>query len=114
MFPEIRPLPVDSPTHVQSRERIQELTCPTAGNFTGPLLFRPQDAPLYENGWKGVVITAIAALVLVAAYRVVCIRENRRRDKMGIAEGHDNAFEDDLTDMKVREILLKALPSSLI
>jgi hypothetical protein len=35
-------------------------------------------------------------------YRVYCIWENKRRDKTGTAEAFDHAYEDDLTDRKVR------------
>ncbi|KIW14853.1 hypothetical protein PV08_07638 [Exophiala spinifera] len=71
------------------------------GNFAGPLLFRPQDAPQYEPGWQAVVITAFIALGLIVAYRFVCVLYNKKRNEAGIAEGVDHAFEDDLTDLKV-------------
>lgn len=71
------------------------------GNFVGPLLFKPVDAPRYVPGFVAVVITAIVAAGFVAAYRVVCILDNRKRDKSGIMEGFEHAYEDDLTDLKV-------------
>lgn len=70
------------------------------GNFVGPLLFKPQDAPAYGPGFVAVLATAIAAAALAIVYRYVCIWENRRRDKSGTMEGFDNAYDDDLTDMK--------------
>ncbi|OBT43615.1 hypothetical protein VE00_05249 [Pseudogymnoascus sp. WSF 3629] len=70
------------------------------GNFVGPLLFKPVDAPRYVPGFVAVVITAIVAAGFVAAYRVVCILDNRKRDKSGIMEGFEHAYEDDLTDLK--------------
>ncbi|KAK5101135.1 hypothetical protein LTS08_004741 [Lithohypha guttulata] len=69
------------------------------GNFVGPLLFKPADAPGYAPGWEATVITAVLAAVLALVYRFVCMWENKRRDKIG-AEGFDHAYEDDLTDMK--------------
>jgi hypothetical protein len=39
-------------------------------------------------------------------YRWLCVWLNRKRDKTGIMEGFDNAYEDDLTDMKVREFAI--------
>ncbi|KAL6229997.1 hypothetical protein BDW75DRAFT_234755 [Aspergillus navahoensis] len=36
--------------------------------------------------------------VLVFFYRVLCLRNNRRRDKTGVLEGFEHAYEDDLTD----------------
>lgn len=39
--------------------------------------------------------------VLVILYRYVCIWENKRRDRSGIAEGYGNAYQDDLTDKTV-------------
>jgi hypothetical protein len=70
------------------------------GNFVGPLLFKPADAPVYAPGFIVVLATSIAAAVLAIVYRYVCIWENRRRDKVGTMEGFDHAYEDDLTDMK--------------
>jgi hypothetical protein len=70
------------------------------GNFVGPLLFKPRDAPVYAPGFVVVLATAIAAAVLTVVYRYVCIWDNRRRDKAGTLEGFDHAYEDDLTDVK--------------
>jgi hypothetical protein len=70
------------------------------GNFVGPLLFKPADAPVYAPGFIAVLATSIAAAVLAVVYRYVCIWENHRRDKVGTMEGFDHAYEDDLTDMK--------------
>ncbi|KIW92743.1 uncharacterized protein Z519_06591 [Cladophialophora bantiana CBS 173.52] len=71
------------------------------GQFTGPLLFKDQDAPRYVPGFQAVVATAAAAAVLSLIYRFVCVWDNRRRDKAGIAEAFEHAYEDDLTDKKV-------------
>ncbi|KAF1358167.1 MFS general substrate transporter [Lizonia empirigonia] len=70
------------------------------GNFVSPLLFKPKDAPAYGLGFAAVLATSIAAAALAVVYRYVCIWENRRRDKSGTMEGYDNAYDDDLTDMK--------------
>ncbi|KAK1487338.1 allantoate permease [Colletotrichum cuscutae] len=72
------------------------------GNFVGPLVFRKEDAPNYAPGFIVVVITSLAAGVLGLVYRFVCIWYNNKRDRAGIMEGFDHAYEDDLTDMKVR------------
>lgn len=72
------------------------------GNFVGPLLFKTADAPRYPKGFIAVVITALAAGLLALVYRFVCMWDNRVRDKTGILEGYDHAYEDDLTDKKVR------------
>lgn len=71
------------------------------GNVIGPLLFRERDAPQYVLGWTVVVVTQAVAVILTLVYRLVCISENKRRDKTGVLEGYDHAFEDDLTDRKV-------------
>lgn len=71
------------------------------GNFVGPLLFKEKDAPKYEPGFRAVVGTAIAVMFLAVGYRLLCVWENARRDKTGIMEGFEHAYEDDLTDMKV-------------
>ncbi|KIW12833.1 hypothetical protein PV08_08020 [Exophiala spinifera] len=68
------------------------------GNFVGPLVYRPQDAPRYEHGFIIVVITAIIAGVLGLVYRFICVWENKRRDRSGTLEGFEHAYEDDLTD----------------
>lgn len=52
-------------------------------------------------GFIAVVITSIVAGVLMGVYRLVSALDNRRRDKSGIMEGFEHAYEDDLTDMKV-------------
>ncbi|KAF2013611.1 MFS transporter [Aaosphaeria arxii CBS 175.79] len=70
------------------------------GNFVGPLLFKPEDAPVYAPGFVAVLITAIVAAALSVVYRFFCVWENRRRDKSGTTEAFDNAYDDDLTDMK--------------
>jgi hypothetical protein len=79
------------------------------GNFTGPLLFKPGDAPTFEKGFQAVLITTILGLALAVAYRFVCVLDNKRRDRAGTAEAFDHAFDDDLTDMKVRTVLRSVL-----
>lgn len=71
-----------------------------AGNFVGPLIFKPADAPEYNSGFLIVTVTSIVAGLLAVVYRYVCIWENKKRDRAG-AEAFDHAYEDDLTDMKV-------------
>ncbi|KIW95440.1 uncharacterized protein Z519_04024 [Cladophialophora bantiana CBS 173.52] len=68
------------------------------GNIAGPLIFREKDAPRYATGFIIVLITAILTQVLTIIYRYLCILENKKRDKSGILEGFDHAYEDDLTD----------------
>ena len=70
------------------------------GNFVGPLLFKPKDAPVYAPGFIVVLITAIIAALLAIVYRYVCIWDNRQRDKTGTMEAFEHAYEDDLTDKK--------------
>ena len=68
------------------------------GNFVGPLLFKPQDAPVYAPGFIAVLITSIVAAALAIVYRYVCIWDNRKRDRSGTMEAFEHAYEDDLTD----------------
>ncbi|KAF2463898.1 MFS general substrate transporter [Lindgomyces ingoldianus] len=70
------------------------------GNFVGPLVFKPADAPRYIPGFIVVTVTAIVAGLLALVYRFLCVWENRRRDRAGIMEGFEHAYEDDLTDKK--------------
>ncbi|RFU34761.1 hypothetical protein B7463_g1530, partial [Scytalidium lignicola] len=70
------------------------------GNFVGPLCFKTSDAPNYTPGFITTCVTSIAAACLMVVYRLVCMWENRRRDKTGVMEGFDHAYEDDSTDMK--------------
>jgi len=71
------------------------------GNFVGPLCFRTQDAPRYVPGFAVTVVTSISAGVLIVVYRFVCTADNTRRDKSGIGEAFEHAYEDDYTDKKV-------------
>jgi hypothetical protein len=50
----------------------------------GPLLFKPFDAPRYHTAWAVVVLTAIAAVLLPLICLYVCVRENRKRDAIGV------------------------------
>lgn len=68
------------------------------------MCFKKDDAPRYVPGFIVVVVTAIVAAVLAIAYRLMCMWTNKRRDKAGIMEGFDHAYEDDLTDKKVRDL----------
>ncbi|CAI7570813.1 unnamed protein product [Penicillium crustosum] len=70
----------------------------SVGNVIGPLMFMSDDAPRYISGWTIVVVTQSTAAVLTLLYRILCVRENNRRDKTGIMESYDHAFDDDLTD----------------
>ncbi|KAF2093092.1 MFS general substrate transporter [Rhizodiscina lignyota] len=70
------------------------------GNFVGPLIFKPKDAPRYAPGFIAVIVTSAVVAVLSLVYRVVCVLENRKRDKAGIMESYDHAYEDDLTDRR--------------
>lgn len=48
-----------------------------------------------------VVITSAAAALISLVYRFICIWHNKRRDKAGIVEAFEHAYEDDVTDKKV-------------
>lgn len=67
----------------------------------GPLLFHEKDAPRYAPGFTAVTATAIATAVLAVCYRYLAMWENNRRDKSGVAESYEHAYDDDLTDIKV-------------
>jgi MFS family permease len=70
------------------------------GNFVGPLVFLTKEKPLYTTGFIVCTVTSIIAAFLILAYWWVCKAENKKRDATGVMEGFDNAYEDDLTDMK--------------
>lgn len=70
------------------------------GNFVGPLIFRPQDAPGYRLGFIVTSVTAIAAGLLALVYRFWCVAVNNKRDRTGVLEGFEHAYEDDSTDRK--------------
>ena len=67
----------------------------------GPLIFKPKDAPRYAPGFEAVVITSVLAAALSLVYRFLSIWENKKRDKAGILENYEHAYDDDLTDLKV-------------
>lgn len=71
------------------------------GNFVGPLLFKPKDAPVYAPGFTAVVITSLIAAALALCYRFLAMWENKKRDKSGVLEDYEHAYDDDLTDTKV-------------
>lgn len=70
------------------------------GNFVGPLLFKTQDAPSYAPGFIATFATAVAAGLLALGYRFWCVAINKKRDKTGVLEGFEHAYEDDSTDKK--------------
>ena len=49
------------------------------------------------------VVTSAACIVLAIIYRFVCAMENKKRDKSGVEEAFDHAYEDDLTDVKNKQ-----------
>ncbi|KAK3671362.1 hypothetical protein LTR78_008823 [Recurvomyces mirabilis] len=68
------------------------------GNFMGPLVFIEKEKPYYTTGWIVTVATSAMCIVLAIAYRLACVRENKKRDRDG-AEAFEHAYEDDLTDV---------------
>ena len=76
------------------------------GNFVGPFLFKVEDAPEYSPGFIACIATSVAAAVLSMVYRFYCIWTNKKRDNAGIEESYDHAYEDDLTDRKVRASII--------
>ncbi|KIX08511.1 uncharacterized protein Z518_03167 [Rhinocladiella mackenziei CBS 650.93] len=70
------------------------------GNFTGPLLFKEEDAPVYGPAFAVTVAGSAAAVVLATIYRFVASYENHIRDKSGTSEAYEHAYNDDLTDRK--------------
>jgi hypothetical protein len=42
-------------------------------------------------------------IVLALLYRFICARENKKRDQSGIAEAFENAYDDDMTDVKNKQ-----------
>lgn len=83
------------------------------GNFIGPLLFLERDAPRYAPAFAVITSTSAAASVLVLVYRYVCLWYNRKRDRAGIPESFDHAYDDDLTDLKVRSLVNRSDASFL-
>lgn len=73
------------------------------GNFTGPLLFKTKDAPIYGPGFAVIVGGSAAAVVLGFLYLFVCKWENQKRDRSGTAEAFEHAYNDDLTDRKNKQ-----------
>ena len=70
------------------------------GNFVGPLVFKTTEAPKYNTGWIVTIATSIVCAITALVYRWDCVMENKRRDKAGMLEAYDHAYEDDLTDKK--------------
>lgn len=72
-----------------------------AGNFVGPLCFISSEAPRYKTGFLVTVVTSAIAGGLALVYRWYCSWLNHKRDRTGVMEDFEHAYEDDLTDMKV-------------
>jgi MFS family permease len=68
-----------------------------SGNFVGPLIFKPQDAPRYEPCFIVTFVTAIVADLLALVYRYWRVIVDNKRDKSGTLEGFEHAYEDDRT-----------------
>jgi hypothetical protein len=49
------------------------------------------------------VVTSAICIILAIVYRFVCARENKKRDSTGIAEDFENAYDDDMTDVKNKQ-----------
>ena len=49
------------------------------------------------------VVTSAICIILALVYRVICARENKKRDSTGIAEAFENAYDDDMTDVKNKQ-----------
>ncbi|PPJ51104.1 hypothetical protein CBER1_07891 [Cercospora berteroae] len=64
------------------------------GNFVGPLVFLDHEKPKYSTGFIITFVTAAATGVMGVIYRLICQHDNRKRDREGVHEGFDHAFED--------------------
>ena len=49
------------------------------------------------------VVTSAICIILALVYRVICARENKKRDSTGIVEAFENAYDDDMTDVKNKQ-----------
>jgi hypothetical protein len=55
------------------------------------------------------VATSAICIVLAIIYRFVCARENKKRDNSGIAEAFENAYDDDMTDVKNKQFRYRSV-----
>jgi hypothetical protein len=55
------------------------------------------------------VVTSAICIVLAIVYRFVCARENKKRDSSGIAEAFENAYDDDMTDVKNKQFRYRSV-----
>jgi hypothetical protein len=55
------------------------------------------------------VVTSAICIILAIVYRFVCARENKKRDSTGIAEAFDNAYDDDMTDVKNKQFRYRSI-----
>jgi hypothetical protein len=49
------------------------------------------------------VVTSAICIVLAIVYRIICVRENKKRDSTGTVEAFENAYDDDMTDVKNKQ-----------
>lgn len=96
-----------------------------------PLVFLEKEKPLYTTGWivtvsiidayshalgrliKLQVVTSAICIILALIYRIICVRENKKRDNTGIAEAFENAYDDDMTDVKNKQFRYDRQPTLL-
>lgn len=69
------------------------------GNLLGPQTFRANQAPAYTGGVIAMLSCFCAAILIALTYFVVCVFENRRRDRIFgkpelIRDGSGEGFED--------------------
>ncbi|PYH80634.1 allantoate permease [Aspergillus uvarum CBS 121591] len=78
------------------------------GNILGPLSFRTQDEPEYMPAKVAIVATVSVAILFTGLLKCYYIYENRRRDKNGRGEQHQENTEFlDLTDRENLEFRYK-------
>ncbi|KAI8137183.1 major facilitator superfamily domain-containing protein [Fennellomyces sp. T-0311] len=74
------------------------------GNFVGPLMMRPEQAPQYLGGMIGYMVTNLASAVLFLLVRWTLAKENRRRQQMKdegkLPPNRENDQNTDMTDIE--------------
>lgn len=76
----------------------------SAGNLVAPQLFIDSEAPLYRTGFRGMIASFLALIVLAFILMTYLVLQNKQRDKK-YGKSDPNAIqEDDFLDLTDKEL----------
>lgn len=76
----------------------------SAGNLAAPHLFIDSEAPLYPTGFRGMIASFLALIVLALSLMAYLIVQNKQRDKQYGKVDLNAVQEDDFLDLTDKEM----------